>query len=196
MIDPRIVGMIMNATRGGQWRAFLGIPESKYKWLDSDPINATAYMLMVYYMTSNLYLSIFSWPAMLVGAMLGWGTYIGALGGWVKTGLNKLPYVDFFIRPLRRWPRWWGFVGLTIRGALWGAILSIPFFCFGYNGLPFIYMGATMGICYIVAIRWTHTRIPTGEWQGAGWGLGEIFFGYPLWGALSLVVESAKLSTT
>ncbi len=189
-IDPRIIGMIMNAIRGAQWKAF--VPE-KYHWINSDLINSTIYMATVYYLTNDIYTSMASFVAMWLGAMMGWGDYIGALGSWRKDDLQENKYIDPLIKWLLKYPRWWGFAGLTLRGAIWGLCLAIPF---GFAGLPFIYMGATMGLCYFAAIEYAKSRIPEGNWAGMGWGLGEIFYGYALWSALPLVVQSAKISTT
>lgn len=180
-----IIGAISNALRGGQWRIWFGLKD-RYGWVNSDAINAAIFMATVYWLTGNLYLSLASFPAMWLGASIGWGDYIGALGGWRKDALQEWKPIDLLITPLKRWPRVWGFAGLSLRGQLWGTIIAIPFFYFGYHAtaFKFIYLGSTMGICYLAAIEWMRTRIPTGEWQGAGWGIGEIFFGGILWSAL------------
>lgn len=185
-----IIGALSNALRGAQWKAF--VPD-KYHWINSDLINSIIYMYTVYYLTGNEYVSAASFMAMWLGASTGWGDYIGALGGWRKEDLQEWKPIDLLIAPLKRFPRWWGFAGLTLRGALWGLILAIPF---GFSGLPFIYMGATMGLCYFAAIEYAKSRIPEGNWTGMGWGLSEILFGGVLWSALPLVVQSAKLVTT
>ena len=37
---------------------------------------------------------------MFVGQSLGWGRYIGALGGWEKYKLEEVKFIDFLIKPL------------------------------------------------------------------------------------------------
>ncbi|CAB5212896.1 hypothetical protein UFOVP191_58 [uncultured Caudovirales phage] len=181
-----IIGALSNAIRGGQWKAF--VPE-KYHWINSDAINATIYMATVYYLTGSAYLSLASFAAMWLGAMAGWNKYIGFLGGWEQGELSKLAYIDFFISPLKKWPRLWGFFGLSLRGLMWGICLSIPFFIFGYHAvaIKFIYLSATMGICYLLSIEYMLSRIPTGNWQGAGWGISELVYGGVLWHALTYI---------
>jgi len=43
-----------------------------------------------------------------------------------------------------------------------------------------------MPLAYWLAIGWA-TRRAGGEWQSAGWALGELFFGAILWSALRWV---------
>ena len=78
---------------------------------------------------------------MFVGQSLGWGRYIGALGGWEKYKLEEVKFIDFLIKPLaplskhrghgvyKHSPKAalmrWGFAGLSLRGFVWSlAILG------------------------------------------------------------------------
>ncbi len=187
MIPWFLIGAISNAIRGGQWRGWLGVT-GKYEWFPSDTINALIYGIVVYYVTSNPLIAAVSMPLMWLGALPGWGDYIGALGGWRIDNLKEIKLIDILISPLKKRPKWWGFAGLTIRGLYWGFILSLPFFWFDIStAISFILCGSSMGIAYWAALNWMKYRIGkvSDEWTQAGWGLGEIFYGAILWSALS-----------
>lgn len=183
MINPALIGALSNAIRGAQWKAFV---PAKYHWISSDALNVAIYALTVYYVTGNYQLALLSAPAMWVGAMVGWGDYIGALGGWRKDNLKEWFPIDVLIGKLRRWPRWWGFAGLTLRGIFWAAWLATPFFMLGYSSIGgrLLLTGLFMGAIYGISISYAKSRIPEGDWQGMGWGLGEILWGFTLWSAL------------
>ncbi len=193
MDDYGIIGAVSNAVRGGQWRKWFGLEAvnketgkfEKYNWISSDGLNAFIYGICVFAATRNVWLALVSAALMWVGAKAGWGDYVGALGGWRVDGLKENVVIDFFIRPLRKYPKWWGFAGLTIRGAFWGAMLSTAFFYYGYNtiAVSFIARGALMGAAYWAALAWSKNRV-NDEQGKCGWGLGEIFFGKILWDAL------------
>jgi hypothetical protein len=176
-------GIISNAIRGGQWREWLGVKDSRLKWVKSDAINATIYAMTVYYVTGNPIIAALSFPCMWLGAAPGWGDYIGALGGWRKIGLEENRFIDPIISPLERFPRWWGFAGLTIRGAFWGLCLAVPFVLVPETAIKFIGYGAMMGLVYAFALMWAKHRAPE-SYQAVGWALGELLFPAALWSAL------------
>lgn len=179
-----LIGGISNAVRGGQWKEWLSPPEdSVWRKIPSDAINATIYAITVLATTANPILAAMCFAAMWIGAAKGWGDYIGALGGWRVDSLKEVRWIDAIIKPLITKPKLWGWAGLSIRGVFWGACLAAPFAYYGLPRVDFIILGATMPLCYWLAIQWALHRARS-NWQSAGWGLGEIFFGIVLWGAL------------
>ncbi len=193
-IDYGIIGAISNPIRGGQWRKWFGVEEvdeatgkfKKLNWVSSDGLNALIYGICILVAVHNVWFALLSAALMWVGAKAGWGDYIGALGGWRFAGLKENIIIDFFIRSLKKYPKWWGFAGLTIRGAFWGLCLSASYWwCHQYDiALEFIARGSLMGVAYWAALAWSKNRI--NDTQGkCGWGLGEIFFGWILWSALN-----------
>jgi hypothetical protein len=178
------IGAASNAIRGGQWREWFGIDESRLRWVNSDALNALIFGITVYLSSGHAYLALAAAPMMWLGAAPGWGDYIGALGGWRKTDLEEHKIIDWIIRKLPGKPNRWGQAGLAVRGMFWGACISLPFFFFNHHAaLGFILAGASMPVCYWLAIKWSKHRAP-GSWQSCGWGLGEIFFGAALWSAI------------
>lgn len=190
------LGGIANAIRGGQWRDWMKRAggrwaklEEKLGWVSSDALNAFIYFLAFLLSSGDLYLAVAAAALMWIGASTGWGDYIGALGGWRSDNLKENKYIDKLIRPLIYRPRWWGFAGLTIRGAWWALLLSVPLFYAGEigNAFNFIVHGAMMGAAYWAAFAWLAYRfpnLPEEDRQQGGWGLGEIFFGVVLWSPL------------
>lgn len=179
-----LLGGLSNAIRGGQWKEWLGLPEdSVWGKIPSDAINAAIFAAAVLWIHGNPVLAAASYGAMWLGAAKGWGDYIGALGGWRISDLKEVRWIDAIIKPLIAKPKLWGWAGLSLRGAYWGACLAAPFAYYGLPWAQFILLGATMPLCYWLAIQWAWHRA-RGNWQSAGWGLGEIFFGFALWNAL------------
>jgi hypothetical protein len=178
-----IIGAFSNAIRGGQWRAWFGIDDSRLRWASSDAINAGLWCATVYIATSHAALALVSAPMMWIGAKPGWGDYIGAIGGWRENNLKEIRTIDWIISPLKSRPELWGWAGLSIRGLFWGACLAAPFAYFGLQWQQFLLVGASMPLWYWLAIKWLKYRAPD-SWQGTGWALGEIFFGAVLWSCL------------
>ena len=184
-IELALLGGFANAIRGGQWREWFNVPEGQLRWISSDALNAIMYAIAVYIATGDVYVSLASAPLMWLGATIGWGDYIGALGGWRHDDLKENRFIDTLITHLKFSPQAWGCAGLAIRGIFWGACLSLPFFWLGQivTAVSFISMGALMPLAYWLAIQWANRRAGD-KWQSAGWALGEIFFGIILWSNL------------
>lgn len=140
-----------------------------------------------------------------LGASLGWGRYIGALGGWETRPLEEVAPIDWAIRGWRPKleggiyrPSWklytWGASGLALRGALWGAALVLPvLFCAVANEYHLaklsiftwiLWAGVTMPVAYMVGKVTAKLSAPYGDpnWRGKMWELGEVFYGLALWG--------------
>lgn len=187
-----VVGAVMNAVRGGQWRVWLG-PEwqatddngrhVKLPWLSSDMLNELGFGVTVLLLTGNAWLAAACAVAMAAGARPSWGEYIGALGGWQADNMVGVRIIDKIIAPLKRWPRWWGFAGLTLRGAWWCGCIAAVMALFGRGdiAMEFLTRAPFMGVAYWVAMEWMRRRVGDAT---PGWGLSEIFWGAVLWDAL------------
>lgn len=186
-----IIGAIVNRFRGG------GLLNIKYRTLP----------FLAVFLTCALYVNLQTHPenmqeaiiatvlatiAMWAGEAAGWGRYIGALGGWERKPLMEFAPVDFVIRPIRPWLvrpqfvstqqiiqlRLWGFCGLTLRGAYWGALLGVVML-----NPCMVVAGATMGVCYAVCI-WFAKKLTNDK--GKGWEYAEFVFGGVLWASMGL----------
>lgn len=168
---------IANAIRGGQWRHWFNIPADwKYEFPNnSDIFNAAIFSGVVFYLTYDWALSALGFVSMWIGASFGWGAYIGALYG-LKPELKEQAFIDVFIGWAKKWPRVWGFLGLSLRGAVWGLCLAAAFYYRGYPeiAIDFIVSGAFMGVAYFLSWWWVKTRI--GDNAGLAWGLSELIF--------------------
>lgn len=166
-------------------------PFTWYQWivnrfLDGDTINAVAFGLSVALVPSAVYkglidgvphyrfenpdwvLALFAAIAMFAGAAPGWGKYIGALGGWEKDNLVEWPPIDKLIEKYKDRPKLWGFLGLTLRGFVWGFLIGLALTSFW----PMV-GGALMGCVYWVGLKL--------KGREGGWPLSEWLFGGVFW---------------
>lgn len=156
-----ILGALMNRIRGG--------------WLLSEynrTVNALVFGVAVGLLTLNPLTGFLASLAMFTGQSLGWGRYIGAVGDWESRELKEVAFIDFFITPFKDNRVLWGFLGLTLRGLVWGICIALPVFSWA----PVI-AGLAMGVVYFITTR-------VSEY---GWELGEIIFGGILWGSLIFI---------
>jgi len=113
--------------------------------------------------------------AMWLGAMDGWGEYIGAMvRRHILTG-TEVEKIDQLILKYKSNPMLWGFLGLTVRGAFWGAAISSS-----VHAIWPLLVGLLMGSVYYVTITLAGLLFKE---RGYGWGGGEIVFGGLLWQA-------------
>jgi hypothetical protein len=132
------------------------------------------------------------WHAMIAGFAMwagaqagGWGAYVGTMIG-DKPPHSEVKWIDTIIKPLEKWPVLWGFVGLSLRGMLWGLLLSMAI----WHWLP-ILAGLSMGLVYLMTLRLgrylktvTSYRWPNGKRvfrHDIGWLWGEWMHGFILW---------------
>lgn len=181
-----LIGAFSNGVRGGQWKAWFGLP-AEYRLFanDSDILNAATYAIATLALTASWLMAIAGFVVMWLGAAPGWGDYIGNLLGNEDPELKENKVIDPLIKWLKPWPKIWGAAGLLLRGAFWGVCLSAPWWYIGdsLRATQFIIAGSMMPLMYFLAGKWIETRI--GKNIGAAWGLGEIFFGAVLWSPLS-----------
>lgn len=144
-----ILGAVHNALRGGQYKKYIS---DKYL---STRNQATLLMVpLIYFLSYDMYLAI----AMAIGYNLVWRSgvrdYIATLMGIPIDELrdgrrNHLGFIEKPFEPLTEtFPRLWGFLLLTVRGAMVG-LLSGIMMLFGHNGLGIMLVGLSMGaICF------------------------------------------------
>jgi hypothetical protein len=161
-----ILGAIFNRLRGSGIRGG--------RW-----INVIAFGFLCGWLYTPI-IGVFAALGMAIGQSLGWGRYIGALGGWEQQELKEVWFIDAVISPLKHNMRLWGFVGLMLRGMFWGACIGISI-----GSVWPMLAGATMPLCYLLALhltRWTDNP------QGRGWEVGEVLFGAVLWASVALIL--------
>lgn len=223
VILAALFGALMNRIRGGQvfprptglasrmrglpfvW-SFLhtstGTPRAR------DFVNAMAFGGFVWIVLKHWESGAFAALAMALGSSLGWGRYIGALGGWENRRLEEVVPIDWLIsgwkpesKPIpnktifTHEPKWklqlWGLSGLCLRGMLWGAALTLPIIHYivvfqqqdvDFNIFIFpLYAGVTMPLAYTLALV-TAIVMKRPDWQGKTTEYGEIYYGLALWG--------------
>jgi hypothetical protein len=126
------------------------------------------------------------WQSVLAG--IGWraaigpsiGEEIGAMGG-IRGAWNRDDFDGWFgatlYRPLVRWVRWWGLVGLAVRGLFAGVCLALPLWS------PwFLAAGAAMPMAYWIGVSIEQIRTRT---VAADWRLGEWLWGGMIGAALA-----------
>lgn len=169
------------AVCGGIWNRIRGdgIPYGK-------TANDLAFGLLVGIAAGSYVVAALGVLAMAIGRAFGWGVYIGALGGWERHELKEFEPIDviiaawkpdviaktdegFVYNPIWRL-RMWGFLGLMLRGMIWGACIGIAI----GNAWPVI-GGALMPICYLTAMTIHKDR------NDKAWETGEYLFGAILW---------------
>lgn len=166
-----ILGALFNRIRGG--------------WIFPNfnkPINIVAFGVFTYLVNQCPIQFLTACLMMWLGASIGWGRYIGALGGWEDKPLKEFPAFDeiadefarvFYPKGSKKYMRLWGFIGLTLRGGLWGFCLTVSHF----TVLPLV-IGLLMGLCYLICIELARKLINK---PGKGWEWGEFLFGGVLW---------------
>lgn len=134
--------------------------------------------------TQTLIISIFSTIGLYIGSTWGWGTYIGALGGWEKKKVAEVAVIDNIFSKYVFTQRIDGALRLAARGALWGACVAagsilggiiclLLGFGFSFSLWP-VFAGALMPAFYYVCIEFS--RIVFNN-AGKGWPLAEWLFG-------------------
>ena len=116
---------------------------------------------------------------MIIGETPGWGAYVGTIGG-ITPPHPQVKWIDKIIQPLIKYPFWWAFAGLTIRGLFWGACLSVTSL-----NIWFIPFSLSMGICYAIGMNSKIAIPPILD----GWKLSELLYGFML--GLGLVYQLA-----
>jgi hypothetical protein len=156
-----LAGAISNRIRGG---ALLNG--------GNDTFNSLIFGLLLGLFSMNVILGVLAAVGMHLGSSFGWGRYIGATAGWEKEKLEEVWFIDFLIKPFKNNMRTWGFLGLSLRGFVWGLCL-VPCILFAKGNLVFLLVPASlMGLCYLI----------TTKLQGPhGWESGEILYGAVLW---------------
>ena len=160
-----LLGAFFNRLRGS------GLNGARY-------INALAFGAFCGWLANDFMTAGFATVAMFFGQSLGWGRYIGALGGWEDKELKEVWFIDALIAPFTNNMRLWGYYGLMLRGMFWGGCISLAV----QSGWPLI-AGMWMPICYMLAMLITRrAKNP----NGAAWEGGEFIFGAVLWLSVTL----------
>lgn len=107
---------------------------------------------------------------MIIGETPGWGAYVGTINGTTKPH-PQVKWIDAIIQPLIKWPFWWAFAGLTIRGLFWGVCLAL-----GSWNCWFIPLSALMGVMYAIGMNSGVAKPPLLD----EWKLSEILYGFTL----------------
>lgn len=145
----------------------------------NDSFNSILFGLLFGILVGSVPQGLLAALCMHLGASFGWGVYIGAVGGWEKNELKEVNFIDFIIRPFRKNMKLWGFLGLSLRGLLWGLFLAVSLAIDGVCPVPTLILSSLMGTCYYI----------TTKLQGQkGWETGEILYGTILWASVFISV--------
>lgn len=167
------LGAFFNRIRGGLWEKYV-----KYGKI----INVLAFGAFIFFFTTSYsqVAVLYAFLMMYAGQSLGWGDYIGALGGWRTQNLSEVDIIDEHLENYLDRPKLWGFLGLTVRGLLWGLCLGLALSSFW----PVV-AGLLMGAIYYLAIE-VERVLGKSKAPDDGWELGEYLFGGVLWAACLL----------
>lgn len=165
-----ILGAFFNRIRGG--------------WLftsNGGAVNVLAFGLTVGIILQSVMAGVAAAAGMWIGQAPGWGRYIGALGGWEDKELTEFLPVDAMIEWAKYSKRLWGYLGLSLRGAVWGIAVGVAVaFWIPSAGILAPFVGLLMAPCYLATIeaaRWLKVKNPA----GTGWEWGEYLFGAVFW---------------
>lgn len=173
-----LIGAVSNAIRGGQ----LGIKSNH------DLYNALITVFCTALSMCNP-LSPIQGISMWLGAIPGWGAYIGALGK-EHADISKLSEIWIIDCCIHKYctletQQQWGFYGLTLRGLYWGLCLAILPACLNYwiTSIAFILVGVSMGLAYRTVIQWCNALTIEGgtislsrAWALSEWAFGAVLF--------------------
>jgi hypothetical protein len=156
---------VINHIRGGMLDKWL--PKGR-----NDDIAAIMYGVLAGLVFNDIWLALGFAAAFRIGEAPAWGHWVGVAIGDHRIRREKSP-IDRLLRNIKSVDVW-AFAGLTIRGALWGAVMAIPAYFADPIMIPvYIAGGATMGLIY------TATRfIPV--LTGTRWTISEYIFGAAL----------------
>mgnify|MGYP003638288264 FL=1 len=197
-----IVGALMNRVRGG----YLTTPSWKMNWtnegvesptksigkIGNDVIFSLFFTLPLF---SGINLdSILSFTilffAMWTGRSFGWGTYIGGMIEKKVAGEEEIIWIDKLVLNKTDHPVFRNTAALSLRGLMWSVSLVIGFIAiapFSYIPLTVLFIlpvGLFMGPVYLLAMKISEN----GKGRGFGWSLGEIFWGFVLWGTCAISI--------
>lgn len=189
-----MISLLLSGALGALWNRIRG------GFIEEMPnrrtLNALMFGLLAFALSGDPYLILAGFVGMFAGQSLGWGRYIGALGGWERKELKEVDFIDNLIKdfkpevttklpdgsllhlPYSELVRW-GFLGLALRGFVWSLAIGLAFALAGYpEALLGALVGLAMPICY---------KIPQEILEHLGkkdklmWEYGEVVFGFILW---------------
>lgn len=182
-----LAGALFNRIRGGALDGLVAAADNALvsAVLNGKTINIVAFQVIFGLATGSIWTGIFLAAAMAAGQAPGWGTYVGALGGYKggwRTGraddpdgaLSEWSPIDGLIADYIDEPQIWGWLGLTLRGAFWGFLLALPL----HSVWPLM-AGTLMGGVYFMVT--SVQQVITGKTDPGDWGPCEIAFGAVLW---------------
>lgn len=178
-----IIGAVFNRIRGGlinlYWPAFKGIGKHVNDAAFGLFCGAVLYGLDITAWSSTTWNDV-AWytTAMWAGRSLGWGEYIGAMIDKKIHSGDEVDFIDAAIKKYTDRPVLWGFLGLTLRGGLWGMFIALV----AHSIIPAL-AGSLMGCVYFCTIKIADLQDGKADTVGAnkGWGYGEYVFGGILW---------------
>lgn len=128
--------------------------------------------------------------AMWTGRSFGWGTYIGGMIEKKVTGEEEIIWIDKLVLNKTDHPVLRNMAALSLRGLMWSVSLVVGFTILkSFVYIPFTYLfilpiGLLMGPVYLLAMKISEQ----GKGRGFGWSLGEIFWGFVLWGTCGISI--------
>lgn len=186
-----IIGALSNLIRGGSHKKFIPhwgkielrqsiTDKALYRILDGRLLNALIFFAFVNHYTQDPIIALLSGILMWCGSAIGWGDYISAIFNVVPDsrrnhlGIIEKPFEKYFESDNVKW----GVILLSIRGFLWGLLLSAPFL----NPIPAL-AGASMGLVYLYS--WKYVGVCGFKHKvNSAWTISEAVFGLILWGAV------------
>lgn len=199
-----VIGMVANRVRGG---ALTNLSwdmnwinegkESPTKTIGkhlNDLVFGGLFAYLCTYSFNTKFLAAFSvlTISMWVGRSFGWGTYINGIIERKVLLEEEIKWIDKLVLNKTNYPLLRNTAALSLRGLIWTTCLTAGFaiinlfnpISFKIFALPFV--GLLMGSVYFLTMEicGRHNK----KVRGQGWSLGELFWGFILWGACALLL--------
>ena len=194
------LGALMNRIRGGGltdfvWKYNIADEGDETFWksfskISNDLVFALTFCFILLH-SFDIGLVVILYLFMWIGRSFGWGTYIAGIIEKKVRDEEEIKWIDKLVLNKTDYPVLRNTFALCFRGLMWGVSIAFGFgiaivsrYEIPLSTLFIIPISFLMGPAYLLASI-------IGEYfgdRGRGWQLGEILYGFLLWGGLALII--------
>ena len=195
------IGAIMNRVRGGgltnlAWKQNWANEGDETFWKKfSKHSNDVTFGLIFTYLIDwfNPPIFLILTLSMWLGRSFGWGRYIGGLIEKKVIDDEEIKWIDDLVLSKEDCAILRNIAALSLRGLIWSLLIGVGFLIIsGLNisniPLSFLWIipvGLLMGFTYYITVTLSGKFLDN---RGKGWGLGEVLFGFILWGSIAFIL--------
>lgn len=199
MIIIALLGALLNRVRGGGltdlvWKYNIAHERDETFWKKfSKHSNDIVFGLVFSFLIGfNFWAFLILVVSMWIGRSWGWGRYIGGIIEEKVRDEQEVEWIDNLVLNEDNYPILRNTIALSFRGLMWSLCIVFGFSIIASAGLTplslsFILIapvGLLMGPTYLFTIKILDQKFNL----GSGWGLGEILFGFILWGLIAYIL--------